>query len=188
MLLYSWWMQKYLENSSKFSSRLCMPVKWLSWPALGRNMYGTAQSCNGENQAGFRKRFCTRGQWAWNRLSRTVGMALSCWSSRSVWTLFLDIGFGCFCVGTEAGLSDLFQHGFFGDCILWFFVVCCMVKVWMKDLSTTGQGKVFPLPFMFLSSSGCCVRKQRVSACFTSTWRWWPFRISPNLCSSLRSK
>jgi len=39
---------------------------------------------SGERQLGVRDRFCTRGWWAWNRLPRAVGTALSCWSSRSV--------------------------------------------------------------------------------------------------------
>jgi len=50
-----------------------------------------------------RKRFCTRGQWAWHRLSRAMPMALSCWSVRSVWTLLSDIDWCC--VKPEVGLN-----------------------------------------------------------------------------------
>jgi len=54
---------------------------------------------------GNRERFCTRGWWAWSRLPRAVGTALSCWSSRSVWTVFLNIGFGWSCVEPGVGLQ-----------------------------------------------------------------------------------
>ena len=39
-----------------------------------------------EGQLGVGDRVCTRGPWAWNGLPRAVLMALSCWSSHSVWT------------------------------------------------------------------------------------------------------
>ena len=35
-----------------------------------------------------RERFFTRGRWAWNRLPRAVGTALSCWSSRGIEACF----------------------------------------------------------------------------------------------------
>jgi len=41
-----------------------------------------------------RIRFCTRGWWARKRLPRAVITALNCWCSRSVWTVFSDIGLG----------------------------------------------------------------------------------------------
>lgn len=55
-----------------------------------------------KGQVGARKRFCPKGQWAWNRLLRAVGMAPSCGSSRNTGTLLSDIGFefGCCCVET----------------------------------------------------------------------------------------
>ena len=50
--------------------------------------------CQGKVRLGVRDRFFTRGQWARNRLPRAVGMAMSCWRSRSVGTMLSDIGFG----------------------------------------------------------------------------------------------
>ena len=47
-----------------------------------------------EGRLSIRERFFTRGQWAWNRLPRAVGMALSCWCSKSVWIMLSDSGFG----------------------------------------------------------------------------------------------
>jgi len=53
-----------------------------------------------------RKRFFTRGWWAWNRLPRAVGMAPRCWSSKSIWTVFSDVGFWWSCVDPGVGLND----------------------------------------------------------------------------------
>jgi len=47
-----------------------------------------------EGRLNIRKRLFTRGQWAWNRLPRAGGMALSCWCSTSFWTMLSDTGFG----------------------------------------------------------------------------------------------
>ena len=59
---------------------------------------------SGEGQLGVRDRGCTRGWWAWNGLPRAV----SCESSRSVWTLLSNIGpgFGVVLCGAGVGLSD----------------------------------------------------------------------------------
>ena len=54
--------------------------------------------CQGRVMLGVRKRFWTRGWQAHNRLPRAVGTALSCWSSRSIWTALSDIGFECWMV------------------------------------------------------------------------------------------
>ena len=43
------------------------------------------------------------GGQAWNRLPRTVVMAPSCQSSRSVWTTLSDVGFGFWVVLCGAG-------------------------------------------------------------------------------------
>ena len=63
---------------------------------------------SGEGQLGIRGRFCIRGEWAWNRLPRAVGTALSCRSSRRIWTVLSEVGFdfGWCCVGPGFGLSD----------------------------------------------------------------------------------
>jgi len=50
---------------------------------------------------GVRKRFFTRGWWAWNRAT-----APSCLSSRSIWTLLSDTGFEFWVVLRGAVLSD----------------------------------------------------------------------------------
>ena len=53
-----------------------------------------------------RRRFCTRGCWARNRLPRAVGTAFSCWSSKSIWTVLSDVCFGWPFVEPRAGLDD----------------------------------------------------------------------------------
>ena len=47
----------------------------------------------GKVRLGVRKRFFTRGQWAWNRLPRLVVMAPRGWGSRSIWMMLSDIRF-----------------------------------------------------------------------------------------------
>jgi len=72
---------------------------------------------SGEGQLGVRERVCTRG-WAWNGLPRAVGMAPSCWSSRSVWTTLSDTGFdfALSCVELDfMTLQGPFQLGIFYD-------------------------------------------------------------------------
>ena len=59
-----------------------------------RGPEGTAWSCVRGGATGGEGKVCTRGWWAWNGLPRAMGTALSCWSSRSVWTALSDIGFG----------------------------------------------------------------------------------------------
>jgi len=54
---------------------------------------------------GGRERFFSKGQWAWNRYIRAVVMAPSCWSSKRIWTMLLDIGFE-FWVVQEVGFDD----------------------------------------------------------------------------------
>ena len=63
---------------------------------------------------------CTRRQWAWNRLPREAGMALSCQISRGVWTVPSDIGFG-FWVVLEMGSAvpmDPFQFVIVCDSVI----------------------------------------------------------------------
>lgn len=57
-----------------------------------------------------RERFCTQGVVGdWDRLPRTVVRALSCWSSRSVWTTLSDIWFvfGWSCMEPGVGLDEM---------------------------------------------------------------------------------
>ena len=56
----------------------------------------------GKDRLGVRKRFFTRGWWAWNRLPRAVVTVLSCQSSGSVRTVLSHIGFGSRAVLFEA--------------------------------------------------------------------------------------
>jgi len=44
----------------------------------------------GTVRLGVRKRLFTRGWWAWNRLTRAVGMASRCQRSRRVWIKLSD--------------------------------------------------------------------------------------------------
>ena len=53
--------------------------------------HGSEDTLNqGRVRLGVRKKFFTRGHWAWNRLIRAVGIASGCQSSRSVWTPLSD--------------------------------------------------------------------------------------------------
>jgi len=60
---------------------------------------------SGERWLGVRERFCTGGWWTWNRVPRAVGTALSCWSSRSVWTTLSDIGLNFVWCCVEPGIG-----------------------------------------------------------------------------------
>jgi len=57
----------------------------------------------GRVKLGIRKRFFTRGRWAWIWMPRAVVTAPSCWSSRSVWRMPSDIGFEFWVVLCGAG-------------------------------------------------------------------------------------
>lgn len=148
-----------------------------------------AWSCSRGGQVEVRKWHCSGGWWAWSKVPSSVGTALSCGSSRRSWDSAVGHWVWWCCVGTGAGLGDPFQLCMFDGCTLWVFVVCCMEKACVGDLAAAARkGKVCPLPFTSLSSNGSSATKQKAGACCRSAWRWWPFSISPNICSSLRNK
>ena len=95
-------------QGSSCRKELSLKVSWQPQGAEGQHWAllsvsatgpeGTAWSCVGAGgRLGVRDRVCTRGQWVWSGLPRAVVVALSwlsCWSSRSVWTIPSDIEFG----------------------------------------------------------------------------------------------
>jgi len=89
------------SQSAIFLRPHLQPSTWREWrevlsTAL-RWQWQNARECHGlasgEGQVGVRERFCTRGQWAWNKLPRAMGTASSCRSSTSFWTPLSDTGF-----------------------------------------------------------------------------------------------
>ena len=92
------------EEKLSSSCRLLCSEKQMMLYRVGFLKCLTHGAASGESQVGVRKRFCTRGQWAWNWLSRAVIVALSCQSSRSIWTTLSDMGFE-FCMVLCGGRS-----------------------------------------------------------------------------------
>lgn len=68
--------------------------------------------CQGRVRLVVRKKFCTRGSWAWNSLSRSMTTALHCWRLNSG----MDFGWSC----TQPGVRLDYPCGSLRTCsILW---------------------------------------------------------------------
>ena len=134
--VYRWWgVWRARHMRSSWGILVCIVVAYSSlqeaeghcWPLISggsdRTRGNDTELHQGWVGVGGRRMFFTSGWWTWNRLSRTVVMASSCQSSRSIQTLLSNIGFESWVVlcGAKSKNRWSFQLRIFCDSMEWIF-------------------------------------------------------------------